>query len=401
MSFLTTFLSWTEQYPSPESYFRWAALSAISTVMRDNMCNIWGNNDRLYPNMFIMLVGPPALGKQLPITKSSGLVKAVNNTKILQGSASIQAVIKSLGEYETGGLKGASGLILAPEYASFHAGDQQNTNDLLTDLWDFHPAWERNLISWQATLKNVCISMMAGSNETLLKGILDQRALFGGLLSRMILVIETRPRHKSGLIRKTSANGVYIAPVDPIEVKLKAHLTHISKMRGEITFEEDAILEYEHWYMNQWDEDNPRTRTGVEGRMKTHIKKVAMALALCEWNLDPVVRKQHIEHAIELCVGLYKNYIVLSAEAGSNPTAHPMAQLIRYLGTSPNQELKRKTILSRHLGDFNPDILSEAAQQLEEGNLIYIIDTNGEISYKLTPQCMEMYSIVKKKTKEA
>lgn len=400
MSFLTEFLVWTQQYESPESYFRWAALSAVSTVIRDNLWNAWGNNDKLYCNMFILLVGPPALGKQLPMKKASSLVKAVANTKILEGSASIQAVIKTLGEYETGGSKGASGLILAEEYSAFHAADVQNTNDLLTTLWDFHEKWERNLISWNASLKRVCISLFAGSNDVLLREVLDSRALFGGLLSRTMVIVENRKRHKSALVRKNLVEGNTLEK-DHLEEKLKAHLVNLSRCKGEIVFEEVALAEFEHWYHNQWEEDNPKTKTGVEGRMKTHVKKVAMSLAMCEWDLDQLVLKRHIEEAISLCTGLYKNYVVMASESGMNPSAHPAALLVRYLGTSAGYELARNTILGRHLGDFNEDILDAAAKQLEAAELAWIINEDGKISYRLTPKCLEMYSLVKKQKEVA
>lgn len=358
------------------------------------MCHIWGNNDRLYPNMFVMLVGPPAVGKQMPMKKAGLLIKSVKNTKVIEGSASIQAVIKTLGEYETGGMKGASGLIFSEEYASFHAGDTQNTNDLLTTLWDFHENWDRNLISWQASLKRVCVSLLGSSNEKLLKGVMDSRALFGGLLSRLVLVVENKQRHKSGMMRKNVPSG-FVPERDFVEEKLKEHVLALSRMRGEITFEEDAMKEYEHWYEFQWEEENPRTQTGIEGRMKTHVKKVAMALAMSEWSLDPIVRKPHIEYAIELCTGLYKNYIVMAQESGNNPSGHPAALLIRYLATSPNYELRKQTILQRHMGDFNEEILGDAAKQLEQVNYLYIIEDGTSTSYRLTPECLAMYSLTR------
>lgn len=159
------------------------------------------------------------------------------------------------------------------------------------------------------------------------------------------------------------------------------------------------MREFEHWYHYQWEEENPKTKTGVEGRMKTHVKKVAMALAMSEYSLDQLVTRHHIEHSIELCTGLYKNYIVMASESGANPSAHPAALLIRYLGTSPGYELAKNTILGRHLGDFNEEILDGAAKQLEAAELAWIIEEDGKTSYKLTPKCLEMYSLVRSEKK--
>jgi len=388
VNFLSTFLDWTATAESPYSFFLWGGLSAISAVMRDNIYHQW-EHDKLYPNMFILLLGPPAIGKRLPMVKAGGLIKKVKNTRVIEGSASMQAVIKSLGEYETGGLKGASCILYAEEFTAFHVKDS-NTNELLTDLWDYHETWERNLISWSASLKNVCLSLFTASNEVLIKPVLDARAMFGGLVSRTIIVIEHRKRHKDAYIRRNGHNPPNLQEVDP-EIVLLEHLKNLSKLKGEIIFEEDAMREFEVWYHTQWDEDSPETKTGVEGRMKTHIKKVAMLLAMCESELELIVRKRHIEYAIELCVKLYVNYKILSSESGENPNAHSAALLLRLLALAPEQTLARKIILRRNLGEFNPELLDSCVKQLVESELAVEVNANNTIYYRLTAKAIDWY----------
>lgn len=353
--------------------------------MRDNLYQQW-QYDRLYPNMYVILIAPPAIGKRMPMVKAGGLVKAVKNTKVIEGSASMQAVIKTLGEYSTGGIKGASALLYSEEFSSFCATDK-GTNGLLTDLWDYHPVWDRNLISWQASLKNVCLSLVAASNEILLKEVLDSHAMFGGLLSRTMVVVENKKRRKDALIRKGSVDFM----AETYETKLIDHLKELAKLTGEIEFEEDAILEFENWYHNQWDEENPKTKTGIEGRMKTHIKKVAMLLAMGEWELDKLVRKRHVEEAITYCLRLYRNYQILAAEAGKSPTGHPAAILMRLLLLAPNNTLTKRTILSRNLGEFDVDILTTTTATLEAAGLIVETMSGNESAYCLTPKALELY----------
>jgi hypothetical protein len=393
LNFLDTFVDWTKDSESPESFFLWSGLSAISAVMRDNIYQQW-QYDRLYPNMFVLLIAPPAIGKRLPMVMAGKLIKRAKNTKVIEGSASIQAVVKSLGSYETGGQKGASCILYSEEFSSFHVKDQ-NTNELLTDLWDYHEVWERNLISWQATLKNVCMSLLAASNEVLLKEILDSRAMFGGLLSRTILVMEKRKRRRDALIRK---GDLAVAEHGKLmEGILGDHLVNLSKIKGPIEFDEEALKEFEFWYDTEWkdNEENPKTTTGIEGRMKTHVKKVAMAIAMCEGNLDLWVRKIHVEFAIELCLRLYRNYQILSSESGKSPTAHPAAILIRMLSGQKDYTLSRKSILRMKLGEFNPTILDEVVLTLQGAELLVEVSEGNEVSYRLTTKCLEMYQILK------
>lgn len=387
MGFIEDFIDYTKEAESPTSYFRWAAISAVSAVMRDNLYHEW-QYDRLYPNLFILLVGPPAIGKSLPMKIAGRMIKAVDNTKIIEGSASIQAVVKSLGTFETGGQKGASCILYSEELSSFYVKDQM-TNELLTDLSDYHETWDRNLISWQAKLSKVCMSLFAASNEVLLKSIFDAQAMYGGLLSRTLLIMEKKKRRKDPMIakRKIIENGS-----DPL-ARLNAHLKVISKVKGQITFDIDAEGEFVEWY-ESWDEN--RGRTGIEGRMKTHIKKIAMILAMCEPEAIPLVRKRHIEYAIELCISLYRNYQILAME-GATENVHPAAIVLRMLGEVENYTLSRKLIIRNNLGTFTGAIMDETANQLVEADLIMVRVLNEEHCYCLTPKAMELYGKVKEK----
>jgi hypothetical protein len=47
--------------------------------------------------------------------QASQLIASVGNTRIIAGSASMQAVIKALGTYEQGGVKGASCILYSEE----------------------------------------------------------------------------------------------------------------------------------------------------------------------------------------------------------------------------------------------------------------------------------------------
>jgi len=121
-----------------------------------------------------------------------------------------------------------------------------------------------------------------------------------------------------------------------------------------------------------------------------------MALAMCEGSLDMVVRRIHIDAAIELCLGLYRNYKVLAAESGKSPTAHPAAILIRLLFEAPNNELSRAIILRRKLGEFNPTILDETVLTMQQAELLVEVNSGNEVSYRLTSKCLEMYDGLKK-----
>jgi hypothetical protein len=85
-----------EEFESPLSFWRWAAIAAISATVKDS---IWLDRGiyKLYPNIFVMFHAESGLKKGPPVSMASRLVSTVNNTRIISGRSSIQGILKELG----------------------------------------------------------------------------------------------------------------------------------------------------------------------------------------------------------------------------------------------------------------------------------------------------------------
>ncbi len=69
------FLTYTDDLASTKQFRLWSALSAISIALERR---VWLQTrvDTLYPNLFVMLVGPPATGKTLAMKRVEALLRA-------------------------------------------------------------------------------------------------------------------------------------------------------------------------------------------------------------------------------------------------------------------------------------------------------------------------------------
>src|SRR4030095_3011706 len=96
MSWLTEIVSQHDELESPQSFWYWSALAAVSAVVKDQ---VWLNLQifNLYPNIYVMLHADSGLKKGPPIAMARQLVKPVNNTRIISGRSSIQGILKDLG----------------------------------------------------------------------------------------------------------------------------------------------------------------------------------------------------------------------------------------------------------------------------------------------------------------
>lgn len=221
-NFISDFLEFTKEAESPTQFLRWSAIGCIGAVLRDNVY-IDANFGRVYPNLYVILVARSgACRKGLPLKVTKSLISKVNNTKIIDGRTSIQAVVAELAKNYTqhtpGGkgyvVQGASGLLYTEELAAFMVDDKA-TIPILTDLYDYREEWTNHLKSSDTErLKNVCLSMIAASNETFLKEVYTKSALYGGLLGRTVIIYEQKRRHKNAGIRRSTST---VKPEDLID----------------------------------------------------------------------------------------------------------------------------------------------------------------------------------------
>src|SRR5574343_1347225 len=82
---------------SPQRFYYWSAMSAISACVRRNIC-LERYHYKLYPNIYVFVVARSGLRKGPPIALAQKLMNKVQCTKVIEGRASIQAVIRDLGK---------------------------------------------------------------------------------------------------------------------------------------------------------------------------------------------------------------------------------------------------------------------------------------------------------------
>ena len=151
MNWIDKLVAMHKELESPQSFWFWAGLSAMSATVKDN---VWMERHayKLYPNIYVMLHADSGLKKGPPVALAKDLVSRVNNTEIISGRSSIQGILKQLGTAESvkgGGIKTKStGFICASEFSSSLVSDPVAMT-ILTDLYDRN----YNEGEWRSLLK--------------------------------------------------------------------------------------------------------------------------------------------------------------------------------------------------------------------------------------------------------
>lgn len=328
MTWLSELVSQHEKLESPLSFWWWGGMAAISAVVKDKIYLDRGIY-KLYPNIYVMFHADSGLKKGPPVSMAKQLVKAVGNTKIITGRASIQGILKKMGTAET--VKGkpldlsSSVFICSSELTSAIVDDPVATK-ILTDLYDRHynmDDWESLLKGEQFNLVNPTVTMLAATNESMSDDFLTGHAIKGGYLARTFVIHESRRNALNSLIvpmvnppdYKKSAEYLkelsrLNGPFRPIGSLEPSDIYKYSKSKGDEThYYCSAGRRYDDWYeqfCNDIDSQGVVDSTGTLNRFGDSVLKVAMLLSLAE-NTSMIIDEAHINLAIDMCEKLVGN----------------------------------------------------------------------------------------------
>ena len=359
------FLKYTEDAESPTSYFRWAAYTTLAATLRDNVWLPFGYT-KLYPNMYTLILSRRSslVKKSTPLKVSLHLLQQIKNTRIVSGRATIAGIIQVLtaprSDPEGNPVNGASGVLYSEEMSALLIEDDYAT-DTLTDWYDGHKEWTSTLGSGDITIENLHLSILASSNEELIRSVFNSRATGGGLLARTMLIIESHKRKKNSLMYFDDNKSIML------DGPLLEHLRKVSKLKGPMRITEEGKKYYDEWYHSFEPIDEESSYTGIEGRIHVHALKLAMVKSVSE-GLTKIIEKQHIEEAITECLDLLPNY-QLFAVGNTGPLEELGRKIVYALLEAKDYSLPKKKLLWKYYG-AGSDLFNKVIDALVEvGNI--------------------------------
>jgi hypothetical protein len=379
MTYTDLILKHTSESESPRKYWYWAALAAVSAVAK-NQVYIDMHLHKLFPNIYVMLVGRSGLRKGPPVALATKLVDAIDNTKVVNGRSSIQAIISDLKlatTKENGGppLVDATGFLVSDEFAAFLVADPQALT-ILTQLYDTHYRKEwKNMTKLSGTevLQNPCITLLAASNEVHLRTALPQDAIAGGFLARTFIIHATK---KAG-INPLTEKPEHLLPF----AELVAPLKKISEAKGEFHWTDKAKKRYALWYevLQGMDLEDD---TGTLERVHDHVVKTSMLVSLSR-KPDLKIEYEDIDEAILACQDFIPGARrVAMGQLGASVSAHGTSVLLRALMDKEDHMISRANALEKYWKDFDAPELDRIAESLAASKAIEIKVTMDKTTKK-------------------
>ena len=386
MSFIDLVLDSTKEYEAPTRFYYWAALSSISAVLKDRVYFDMAKAYRLYPNIYVLLYGPSGVRKGPPIALAERVVKLVDNTRVINGRASIEAIIKDLGTFQTREkkepLKDSCGFVVASELSSSIISNPA-AMDIMTNLYDRiynEGEWKYKLkVGESNTLKKPTITWLSGTNEALFREFLPDKNIHGGLIGRMYMISE----HKTETI-----NSLMFDPkIVPSYEKMAEMLMPASKLIG--PFEMDVGLRN---VVNDWYQDFVRNvapkladETGFVSRALDFVIKNAMLIAVGRRN-ELIIQESDIKESFNVTLPLIVPTKKLSKNLNNKKDHSEITKrglVLTYITNQPEFTGNRKEILKNLGMQISHEDLDNVISLMLQMDTIEIVSRGPEIDYKL------------------
>lgn len=297
---IARYLQVTENSEPPRLYRLWTAIAALSTVMERKCWLPWGT-EIIYPNFYIVLVGPPGGRKGTAMLQAKALIQ---ETDIYLASDCVTRaqLVKELAEAK-GNCRDLDGEIYehrslgvwSEEFSVFIGEKNPDMIVTLTDLFGCPPYWRYSTKgAGKDILINVYLTLFGAITPSTLQAKLTREAVGGGLLSRLIFVVGYGPEKRIPQPWMTPEE-------ETLYENLKKDLATIQRLAGPFRFTEKAMEEYSNWYLdpqssNAIDADQ---FVGYNSRRALHLRKLCMIISASQSD-KRIITYEHFLQALSI-----------------------------------------------------------------------------------------------------
>ncbi|MET0786436.1 MAG: hypothetical protein ABWY25_07010 [Paenisporosarcina sp.] len=393
---------------TPKSWLWYSFLSCVSAAAGNNYFLTTLKGDLIYkPNLYIMLLGESGLGKGFPVNRAKLLVSEAGVTRVIAGRSSIQAIVTEL--QTTRSKEGkvpitdSRGYIVNGELSTAIIADPDSLT-ILTDLYDgnFNPEWTNLLKSTGAEkLKNPYITALFGSSPAHFYDSIPQANIEGGYIGRNLIIYEEKRSQDVDLFDSETDSSEDDKFGKILSPKYVPHLEKIAKHKGQLKPNSAASSYYNAW-RRRWRSNQTHDKTGFLNRVPDHSLKIAMCLALADWDFTGEITEFHIQDAIERVTSLIYANKRTTAGRGVDPLAVPTKSVLDHLLAAPDCQLSKKQLLWKGYGDYNTFTLDQVLDNLVEMGWVRKVKqgvgSNADWIVKLSGEPLESYkNFLKKK----
>lgn len=278
VNWIDGFEKFTEGFASPALFRRWGAIMSVAGALERKVW-ITTNMGDLFPNLYVILVAPPAVGKTVVTKTVREFWSELDDHHISSSSVTKASLVDELREAERRGIINSGGFgqfhfnslkVLSNEMGTLIPGYDNDFMNVLTDIYDGHGYSERRRSKdVKFSIDKPQLNILAATTPDYLNNVMPEGAWGQGFISRVIMIY-------SGQTQRQPLWGT-VNTNEKLHRDLTFDLNALGKLYGKMKFESDAAQAISEWHLNDGPPtpDHPRLQN-YNGRRTSHLLKLCM-----------------------------------------------------------------------------------------------------------------------------
>jgi hypothetical protein len=387
---LSGFMQFTDNLETPKLYRLWCGVSAIAAALQRKVLVDWGQHV-FYPNMYIVLVGPGAVGKGTAMRPAKELLKRMGGVRMSSQATTKEALVLRLKEANYHHQDPVTGLstfhssmtIFAEELTVFIGYQQRELMAYLCDWFDCEGQWTYDTKNKGTDeIMGVWVNLIGATTPQLIMSSLPLESIGGGLTSRIIFVYADKA--------ETISPFPFLSE-EKLELRehLQADLERIHLLCGKFTITADYLDAWGTWYCAQA-ANPPKHLLGEHfgsylGRRRVHLMKLAMIICASESD-EMIMRESHLSTAEQLLSMTEIHMPQVFAGVGKNPVSDMVPKLLLFIRRTGVVSMSD---LTRHFyRDADGQTLDRLIKTLEMMQAIKVVHKDGQILIEYNAACI-------------
>jgi len=364
------------------AYQRWVGVSLLAACMQ-RKCRLELGTLCFYPNMYIILVGPPGKARKGTAMGPAKKHLASLQVTVAAEATTREALIRRINEAvntfndttEVGHMNmqvHSSLTVFSDELTSFLGYNNKELMSNLADWFDCADKWIYDTKgSGTDAIDNLWLNILGATTPDLMQATMPMELMGGGLASRMLFIYAEQKGKK-----------VPYPMLSKEEEQLRKDVEHdlesLIQMQGKFLCDDDFLDVYQEYYLNKPESTPLKSRhlAYYWERREVHILKLSMIMSASRSN-EMIIRACDFHKALEWLEDAEK-FMPCAFDGMGHRKDAPVVALVRTLAT--HGEIRFNALSEMLMADINPTDLKEMIIQLSKQGHIKV-DKNAGLDW--------------------
>lgn len=320
----------------PREFHLWVGISALAATIGDNVWYEKWIDEKLYPNLYVMLIGPSGTGKNQAWRRAIKRAEAMpesdqKRVNLYRGKVSAEKLLSRLGDKQKAreGFAVNRTWLVTPELA-MQVGSGPKAENFITHMTELMDAdqtlQDDTRTSGHFLAKNPLVNWGSGTTQDWLLRSVGKQDILGGFFARICAV----PGRRSEV---RYAKPIYPAEAREVNAWCSQYLAHLASVTGRFQWDTYADEYHTWWHDNRPEPDNPLLWHYYE-HGDNLVHKLGMVLALSD-GYKLVGEYEHMVGAITLYEWLYSQLPSVLEFAHRTPEVERLEMVAEFIASAP------------------------------------------------------------------